>query len=86
MSETGPEASGEDLTTEEVLKILRELGSGGRVDFTDEDEAHVAVMEPDEAVAYLMLALAEAGEDPEAFLLDSAIAQWIEPDEEPENG
>jgi hypothetical protein len=85
MSELGPEQSGEGLSTEEVLGLLKQLASEDRIDYAEEDEAHVAAMELDEAVSYLIFALAEAGEDPEAFLLESAIALWTETDEEAGN-
>jgi hypothetical protein len=85
MSELGPEQSGEGPSTEEVLGLLKQLASEDRINYVEEDEAHVAAMEPDEAISYLMFALAEAGEDPEAFLLESAIALWIETDEEADN-
>jgi hypothetical protein len=86
MSEQGPEQSGEGLSTEKVLQKLKELAQEGRIDFTEEDITHVRTMEADEAVSYLMFALAEAGEDPEVFLLESAIAQYIETDEEAGSG
>jgi hypothetical protein len=82
MSEQGPERHEEDLTTKAIIEVLQNLANGGRVEFAEEDKEHVAAMEPDEAVSYLMFALAEIGEDPETFLSEHNIVLSWQPDEE----
>jgi hypothetical protein len=83
--EPRPEQASEDLSTEAVMEVMQRLSAEGRIDFTEEDKEHVAEMEPDEAISYLMFALAETGEDPEAFLLENNLLLWVESDKEAGN-
>ena len=63
--------------TEEVIKLLEELKTQG-VDFEEDDFEHLREMPPDEVMEYLIVALAEAGQDPEAVLLERGIITDIE--------
>ncbi len=70
------EPTSEEVSTTEIIDILRELKARG-VDFEEEDiETTLGDMEPDEAIGYLIFALEQAGfEDPEAYLKEKGILE-----------
>lgn len=84
MSENFPEEGAEiagEPTTEEIIAKLRDLKESG-IDFEEEDIEHLQEMDADDAMAYLIIALAEAGQDPDEFLVESGLAEEVQSDEE----
>lgn len=70
------EPTSEDVSTNEIIDILRELKAKG-VDFEEEDiETTLGDLEPDEAIGYLIFALEQAGfEDPEGYLREKGVLE-----------
>lgn len=70
------EVSPDDVSTNEVIGLLRELKDQG-VDFEEEDiELILGDLQHDEAIGYLIFAMEEAGlEDPVGYLKEKGILE-----------